>query len=603
MTDRWNCLHFMKARNKLLSLATAFVMTATVLLSNIPVLRTEALEGAKRYDVAVNGVLLRECMYLDEEGNFSTGKPSGGYLYICDSTLTMHDYEFSDITNSQYFIKVSRSLEIVLEGTNTIEMLGYIDGVATLFGIRKDLNISSDERSVDLTFSGDGTLNLTADHGIGADVMNINGPTINITASDRGISAAQLTFSDANLNIVSGGEGIYVGDYGFKMKSGNIDVTAQTVGLLIYGNLAFEGGNTIVRTEDLNGASWHCAISQSDMTYLSNMVVSVSTTPYGKTMLYDDTTDIRDYALVVVKETNWASEILFDNMSPDTSGLTKPENSSTDLGTMSLGADETDITFYGYPKALSDDAVSAGASVSRAIKVYRNDSEFYSYTYQDDEMFGWNLKDNITDGGEYRIELSITGTDGEATMTKTHTYTVYVIGSTIDYLEAIDLETPVIGQEPDYTVTCDIPGVYVQDVVWNYYDEKWEWLVMDDGAVFETGQRYEVTIVFCTEDGFSFTETADGMTAYINDVKATVVRKPYATNKANVDLEITPLEMGDINADGNFNVADVVALQKWLVCAKGAEKSIVEWKAGNFVDDDRLDALDLSLMKRALLNS
>ena len=83
--------------------------------------------------------------------------------------------------------------------------------------------------------------------------------------------------------------------------------------------------------------------------------------------------------------------------------------------------------------------------------------------------------------------------------------------------------------------------------------------------------------------------------------KQTVVWNPYATNKAYVELEFTPLGMGDINADGNFNVADVVALQKWIVCAKDAEKSIVEWKAGNFVDDERLDVFDLSLMKRALL--
>jgi len=93
----------------------------------------------------------------------------------------------------------------------------------------------------------------------------------------------------------------------------------------------------------------------------------------------------------------------------------------------------------------------------------------------------------------------------------------------------------------------------------------------------------------------------DTTAQYINGMEATVVWNPYATNKAYVELEFTPLGMGDINADGNFNVADVVALQKWLLCAKGAEKSIVEWKAGNFVDDDRLDAFDLSLMKRALL--
>ena len=72
----------------------------------------------------------------------------------------------------------------------------------------------------------------------------------------------------------------------------------------------------------------------------------------------------------------------------------------------------------------------------------------------------------------------------------------------------------------------------------------------------------------------------------------------------NVKTESNALvSKGDVNADGEFNVADVVALQKWIICAKDAEKSIVEWKAGNFVDDDRLDVFDLVIMKRELLKN
>lgn len=280
----------------------------------------------------------------------------------------------------------------------------------------------------------------------------------------------------------------------------------------------------------------------------------------------------------------------------------------TDLGEAKLRSDATVLTFYGFPEKLSDSAIEAGLTVSRGIRVYRNDSEFYSRTYQDNEVFGWNLKENITDGGEYRIEVYITITDGDTYAEKMHTYQIYVIGSTVDYIEAFDLETPIVGKEQPLTATCNIPGVYIYDIEWCYFDETeddidWQWSIMQEGDVFEAGERYQVLIEFRTEEGYSFTETSDGMTAYINGMEATVVWNPYATNKAYVELEFTPLEMGDINADGNFNVADVVALQKWLICAKDAEKSIVMWKAGNFVDDDRLDAFDLSLMKRTLLNS
>ena len=57
---------------------------------------------------------------------------------------------------------------------------------------------------------------------------------------------------------------------------------------------------------------------------------------------------------------------------------------------------------------------------------------------------------------------------------------------------------------------------------------------------------------------------------------------------------------GDINADGVFNVADVVLLQKWLLAVP--DTKIADWKAGDFCEDDRLDVYDLCLMKRELLN-
>ncbi len=56
---------------------------------------------------------------------------------------------------------------------------------------------------------------------------------------------------------------------------------------------------------------------------------------------------------------------------------------------------------------------------------------------------------------------------------------------------------------------------------------------------------------------------------------------------------------GDINADGIFSIADVVALQKWLLCAPDAE--ITDWKAGDLYEDECLNVFDLCLMKRELI--
>ena len=62
---------------------------------------------------------------------------------------------------------------------------------------------------------------------------------------------------------------------------------------------------------------------------------------------------------------------------------------------------------------------------------------------------------------------------------------------------------------------------------------------------------------------------------------------------------VTETPDGDVNADGAFNVADAVALQKWLLGVP--DTKLADWKAGNFCNDNRLDVFDLCLMKRELL--
>lgn len=64
---------------------------------------------------------------------------------------------------------------------------------------------------------------------------------------------------------------------------------------------------------------------------------------------------------------------------------------------------------------------------------------------------------------------------------------------------------------------------------------------------------------------------------------------------------VTESPNGDVNADGEFTIADVVALQKWLLGVPDAK--LADWKAGNFCNDNRLDVFDLCLMKRELLKS
>lgn len=57
--------------------------------------------------------------------------------------------------------------------------------------------------------------------------------------------------------------------------------------------------------------------------------------------------------------------------------------------------------------------------------------------------------------------------------------------------------------------------------------------------------------------------------------------------------------LGDVNSDGKFNVADVILLQKWLLAVPNTQ--LVDWKAADLCEDDRLNVFDLCLMKRELL--
>lgn len=55
---------------------------------------------------------------------------------------------------------------------------------------------------------------------------------------------------------------------------------------------------------------------------------------------------------------------------------------------------------------------------------------------------------------------------------------------------------------------------------------------------------------------------------------------------------------GDVNKDGEFNVADVVILQKWILAAP--DTTLADWKAADLCEDNRLDVFDLCMMKQIL---
>ena len=54
---------------------------------------------------------------------------------------------------------------------------------------------------------------------------------------------------------------------------------------------------------------------------------------------------------------------------------------------------------------------------------------------------------------------------------------------------------------------------------------------------------------------------------------------------------------GDVNADEEFSLLDLISMQKWL----HSQGTLADWKAGDFDDDGKITIYDFCLMKQELL--
>ena len=55
--------------------------------------------------------------------------------------------------------------------------------------------------------------------------------------------------------------------------------------------------------------------------------------------------------------------------------------------------------------------------------------------------------------------------------------------------------------------------------------------------------------------------------------------------------------LGDVNNDGNFDAADLVALNKYILIGN----IIANWRAGDFDKNERLNIYDVCLMRKAYI--
>lgn len=56
---------------------------------------------------------------------------------------------------------------------------------------------------------------------------------------------------------------------------------------------------------------------------------------------------------------------------------------------------------------------------------------------------------------------------------------------------------------------------------------------------------------------------------------------------------------GDVNADGAFDILDLILMQKWMLAVP--DTALADWQTGDLCEDGVLDAFDLGIMKKELL--
>ena len=117
---------------------------------------------------------------------------------------------------------------------------------------------------------------------------------------------------------------------------------------------------------------------------------------------------------------------------------------------------------------------------------------------------------------------------------------------------------------------------------------KWAWFNTWNGS-------------FITKSGkFSdeYTEAEVLKKTYQSEYVITLAELPDWSSYHTDDPENNSLE-GDVNADGRFDIADVVLLQKWLLAMP--DTYLANWKNADLSKNDRLDVFDLCMMKRKLI--
>ena len=134
-----------------------------------------------------------------------------------------------------------------------------------------------------------------------------------------------------------------------------------------------------------------------------------------------------------------------------------------------------------------------------------------------------------------------------------------------------------------------------------------QWVLdVPEQIVLQNGEQYALSIpnstyTFKSNNTNVAIVSSKGLITAIGEGEAVISIIDPDFNVVQISITVIPVIMyGDCNGDGEFNVADAVLLQKWLLAVP--DTHFADWRAADFTKDNRLDVFDLCLMKRELIH-
>lgn len=201
----------------------------------------------------------------------------------------------------------------------------------------------------------------------------------------------------------------------------------------------------------------------------------------------------------------------------------------------------------------------------------------------------------VSNGGIYEKSIDITVTREQTSNEQSTEENVCVeAGCYMEVVSQPDKITYQIGEELDLTgLKVDVMFAPGGEMPISQIDNDWR-KVIDAANPLEN----DYFVVDTSEFDSSKTGTYDVKISLTDEA----CQKWWYCYPAKISVTVLDkIVEGDVNADGKFDMSDVVLLQKWLLGV--SDVTLPNWKAADFCEDEKLNVLDLCMMKCKLIEN